>query len=217
VISGRSAGLRITFLAFLGASAATAQNPPSAVDAGGQRKGHKMTWSVPGDSAFFGIEDLYKLLHQAYLGPGHAIPSREAAEAYLQSEWADLGAPEAGEPLIEVLAEGAPFVRVHLRPYRERGGTADSLLGAFLRSAAVAKDSVSFERAWGLARERIARGEIPLSIAVYDSAEAELRPLGYPAIHHSAAYQKHLRPAYRVIAAREAQRVQICLPSGKNR
>jgi hypothetical protein len=217
VIGRRSAWLQIAFLAMVGTSASIAQDGPSAANAGGQKRGHKMTWTIPRDQDFFGIEDLYKLLHQAYMGPEHAIPSREAAAAYLQAEWADLGEPVTGEPLTEVLAEGAPFLRVHLRPYRAGGGTADSLLDAFVRSAAVPKDSVTFVRAWGLAGQRIARGEIPLSVAAYDSADAELRPLGYPAIHHSAAYESHFRPAYRVIAVHEAERLLNSLSPEKNR
>ncbi len=176
-----------------------------------------MVWSVPADSGAFGIEDIYKLLHQAYLGPGHAIPSREEAAAYLRDEWAGLGEPRAGEPLLEVLVEGAPFVRLHMRPYRALGGTEDSLLAAFLRSATAPVDSVSFARAWSLARVRIDSGELPLSIAAYDSADAELRPLGYPAIHHSPAYQKRFQPAYRVIAAGEAERLTGWLASRSDR
>jgi hypothetical protein len=181
------------------------------------QRGHKMTWSLPADTAFFRVEDLYKLIHQAYLGPGHAIPSREAAATYLDREWREIGAALPGEPLIEVLAEGAPFVRVNLRPFRDQGGRIDSLLDAFVRSGSEKTDSVSFRLAWRLARLRIATGEIPLSVEAYDSLDAEVRPLGYPAIHHSATYQERFRPAYRVVAAREAQRLQVGFGAGKDR
>lgn len=213
----RFAWTSVFLLLLFGLKGSAVETVPAFAEGGDSQKGRKMIWSIPFDAAHFGVEDLYKLLHQAYLGPGHAIPSREAAAAYLEREWAALEAAGPGEPLVEVLAEGAPFVRIHLRPFRDRGGTADSLLGAFLRSADVPIDSVSFKRAWSLARERIARGEIELSIAGYDSADAELRPLGFPAIHHSAAYQQHHRPAYRVVAAREVQRLQASLSSEESR
>jgi hypothetical protein len=172
-----------------------------------------MTFCLPADSSCFGVEDLYKLLHQAYLGPGHAIPSREAAESYLRREWEGLGAARANEPLVETLAEGAPFLRVNLRPFRDRGGASDSLLDAFVRSASTPTDPAAFARAWGLARERIAWGEIPLRLADYDSLEARTRPLGYPAIHHSDCYDKRMTPAYRVVARREADRLLRDLPA----
>lgn len=216
MISVRSALLTIVLSALLGAGARAAQDVPPAVEARASQKGHKMTWSLPADSGSFGIEDLYKLLHQAYLGPGHAIPSREEAAAYLHDEWASLSGPLDGEPLLEVLAEGAPFVRLHMRPYRAQGGTEDSLLVAFLRSAATPVDSISFRRAWGLARARIEGGEIHLSLAAYDAADAELRPLGFPAIHHSPAYQRRFQPAYRVIGLPEAGQLLAWLASRTN-
>jgi hypothetical protein len=197
------------FLLLVVGCAATAGRAPAApaTAQAESQGGHKMTWSVPAETAFFRVEDLYKLLHQAYLGPGHAIPSREAAASYLASEWAALGAPLPGEPLVEMLAEGAPFVRLNLRPFRDRGGTADSVLAVFLRSASVKTDSTSFRAAWALARARLMTGEIRLSVAAYDSVDAELRPLGYPAIHHSRTYEEHFKPAYRVIARLEADRL----------
>jgi len=38
------------------------------------------------DHPLAGAEDLYKFLHQAVYGPGHAIPNREAAAAWLERE-----------------------------------------------------------------------------------------------------------------------------------
>jgi hypothetical protein len=212
------AGLSVAFLVAIRTVSADPSHggAPLGKPAESQR-GHKMTCSLPADTAFFRVEDLYKLIHHAYLGPGHAIPSREAAASYLDREWGEIGAALPGEPLIEVLAEGAPFVRVNLRPFRDQGGRIDSLLDAFVRSGSEKTDSVSFRLAWHLARLRIATGEIPLSVEAYDSLDAEVRPLGYPAIHHSAAYQERFRPAYRVVAAREAQRLQDGLGAGSDR
>jgi hypothetical protein len=47
----------------------------------------------------FRIEDAYKWLFQACQGGEHAAPSREAAQAWLASEWAGLGPALEGEPL----------------------------------------------------------------------------------------------------------------------
>lgn len=168
----------------------------------------QMNWWLPADSSVFGIEDLYKLVHQAFLGPGHAIPSREAAESYLRSEWREMGEGPAGVPLIEALWKDAPFVRVHMRPYRDRGGSPDSLLEAFLRSGSIPIDSTGFRGAWGSARGLIARGKLPLSVAAYDTLDGELRAMGYPAIHHSGLYEEKARPAYRVVSKLEAERLR---------
>jgi hypothetical protein len=154
-----------------------------------------------------GLEDVYKALHQAWRGPGHMIPSREMASAYLRQEWEGLEPAREGEALVETLVIGSPFLRLNLRPFRDAGGSADSLLEAFLRSAAAPTDSVSFTRAWQAVGEGCERGEIPFSRATFDSIDALVRQAGYPAIHHSAAYTSRYRPAYRVLARLEANRL----------
>ena len=37
------------------------------------------------------LDDIYKLLHQAALGPGHAVENPAAARKRLDEEWAALG------------------------------------------------------------------------------------------------------------------------------
>src|SRR3977135_1923629 len=46
------------------------------------------------------VSDVYKLLHQAILGPGHAIKNQKAAREWLERE-SELFAPNTEEPLIE--------------------------------------------------------------------------------------------------------------------
>ncbi len=158
-----------------------------------------------------GLEDVYKALHQAWRGPGHMIPSREMASAYLNREWKGLESTREGETLAETLVIGSPFLRLNLRPFHDAGGSADSLLEAFLRSAAAPTDSASFARAWLAVGKRCESGEIPFSRAAFDSIDALVRPAGYPAIHHSAAYTSRYRPAYRVLTNKEADRLMASL------
>jgi hypothetical protein len=154
-----------------------------------------------------GLEEIYKALHQAWRGPGHMAPSREMAGAYLAREWEGLEAAHPGEALVESLVAGAPFQRLNLRPFRDAGGSADSLLEAFLRSAAMPSDSAAFVRDWEAVGGACGRGELPITRAAFDSLDALARPAGYPAIHHSAAYAERYRPAYRVLARSEADRL----------
>jgi hypothetical protein len=172
----------------------------------------KHVFSLPRPESGFGVEDLYKLLHQAFHGPGHAIPSRASADAYLREEWTTPGGSMDEEPLIEALLAGAPFVRVHLRPYRDRGGTAAALLEAFLRSAAIPTDPRAFVTAWLDAGRMIEAGRIPLDADAYRTLDAQAAAAGYPAIHHSAAYLERARPAYRVLARSEAEQLERELP-----
>ncbi len=137
-------------------------------------------------------DDVYKLLHQSVLGPGHAVDDPAAAAEWLDREIRSLGLPMRGEPAVEPLA--GPYVRVNLRPWLAEGGDAHALLGAFLFAAeAPAGTKAELERRLSAA--------VPL---VGQAAEARFRELaaaGYPAMHHSEAYTLAHAPAYRVIRA----------------
>jgi hypothetical protein len=147
-----------------------------------------------------GADDLYKFLHQAVFGPGHAISNRQAVADWMEGEVADLGPPIEGEPACEALGGEPSLVRVNLRSFMARGGDPERLVDAFVSSAngtdgtvrrmeVVLKLAVSYVQCAG-------RGE--LAPALKDLA-AELQDRGYPAIHHSQAYLETYHPAYRVI------------------
>ncbi|HSM51841.1 MAG TPA: hypothetical protein VLA75_10605, partial [Thermoanaerobaculia bacterium] len=79
--------------------------------------------------------DVYKLLHQAVMGPGHAIPDRERAARWLDEELAGLGPPAPGEPLCEPLGGEPAMVRLHLRPFAAAAADRDGLIEAFVATA----------------------------------------------------------------------------------
>ena len=149
--------------------------------------------------------DLYKFLHQAIFGPGHAISDPDAAARWLDSELEDLGPPLEGEPSCEVLGGSPILVRINLRPFAAGGGDEAALVDAFV---ATAGEIHGQSGPMGEAIEIVARwlrsdGEKELA----DSLEhlgAKLASKGYPAIHHSEAYLEAYRPAYRVITSERA-------------
>jgi hypothetical protein len=147
-------------------------------------------------------EDLYKLLHQAVYGPGHAIPDREAAAAYLERELAGLGPPLDNEPRCEPLGGSPPLVRVNLRPFTAAGGDADALLDAFVATANEhPPDPATMTTVLDLAARWLpcaGRGALAPELR---ALAAEMTAEGYPAIHHSDIYRDAYHPAYRVIAA----------------
>ena len=159
------------------------------------------------------IEDLYKRLHQAWMGPEHAVRSRKAAIEDLRREWEALGpSGEVPEELITILESGAPFVRVHLRPWRDRGGTKEILADSFVRSALEhAASPESFRAAWRRTGEDIRCGRLPFESSKYADLDEKLGAAGYPPIHHSTAYAGALRPAYRVVHQAETPRLRASL------
>jgi len=147
-----------------------------------------------------GVEDLYKFLHQAIYGPGHAIPNREAAADWMDRELDGLGPSLEGEPASESLGGEPPLVRVNLRPFVASGGDPDLLVDAFVASANHDRgNSRRMEVVLSLAASYVqcaGRGELSPELKALST---ELAEQGYPAIHHSEAYVDAYRPAYRVV------------------
>ena len=149
--------------------------------------------------------DLYKFLHQAIYGPGHAIPDPDAAARWLDSELEDLGPLLVGEAQCEVLGGRPILVRVNLRPFVAGSGDAAELVDAFVAAAGEISgdpgkmgEAIEIVAKWlrSDGRRNLADG--------LERLNAELAPKGYPAIHHSEAYVEAYRPAYRVITSERA-------------
>lgn len=141
-----------------------------------------------------GIQDVYKLAHQAAMGSGHAVGDPAGARNYLSRELEGMGAGPV-EPLFDPISADGELVRVHLRPYLESGLSLDPLLEAFVRTANEYQGSVNvLETCWQVARQA---GLWPL--ADMDGFFTGLKTAGYPAVHHSETYRRLYRPAYRVV------------------
>jgi hypothetical protein len=155
--------------------------------------------------------DLYKFVHEAMFGPGHAISDPAQAADALQAELATLGPPMAGETWCDTLG-GDPFlVRVNLRPFVANGFDSQTLLDSFVATAdAVRPDPQQM----GVALDLVVRWL--LSVNQKDMAHElenlarEMAKQGYPAAHHSAVYKESYRPAYRVIEASMASKEGWC-------
>lgn len=144
--------------------------------------------------------DAYKLLHQATLGSEHAIRSREMAEQWLAREIATLPAGPA-EPMVDTLGTGGRFARVHLRPFLAAGGSPDALLNAFVLTAATAtRDTAQLGCALEVVRRLVAERETTWAADSVDRLFREAAAAGYPAMHHSDAFEAGYRPAYRVVS-----------------
>jgi hypothetical protein len=142
--------------------------------------------------------DVYKLLHQSVFGPGHIISSRDSARDYLQKEMAGLGPARTGEKMLDNIGEG--MTRVNLRPFRDSGGSVESLLDAMIETAnsnvgrpmtMAAKVAAAVELLKNKGKEGLAN----------DLAELgeKYATKGWPALRHSEDYRKAYTPSYRVV------------------
>ncbi|MDX2438570.1 MAG: hypothetical protein QNL88_16170 [Acidobacteriota bacterium] len=155
--------------------------------------------------------DIYKFLHQAMFGPGHAVTDPDQAGLFLRNELAAMGPATTNETWCDTLG-GDPFlVRVNLRPFVVNGFDTDVLLETFVATAnAVHGDPQQMGVALDLAvRWLPSEGKKDLSHELQQFAR-EMKQKGYPAVHHSAAYVQAYQPAYRVIEASMAATYGWC-------
>jgi hypothetical protein len=146
--------------------------------------------------------DLYKLLHQAVAGPGHAIRNPQMAQDWLNREWDSLGMPLEGELLLEPLSDDGHLVRLNLRPWRAAGRDRDAVLEAFLRTAELVAppgDSIRARMEEIRSCHATLAGAAGLPPGKFDAFLAEKAVEGYPAVHHSEEYSAAYAPAYRVV------------------
>ncbi len=148
-------------------------------------------------------QDVYKLAHQAAMGSEHAVIDRERARAWLQQELSGLNCLEQNatdEPLIDPISEDGRIVRVHLRPLVRLGLPAETLLDAFLRTAAEFHGEIDkLEEYLSVAVALAAEGQLGMHTAPLAQLFAKMRGAGFPAAHHSEAYARACHPAYRVV------------------
>lgn len=146
------------------------------------------------------LDDVYKLLHQAAMGSGHAIDDPEAARRGLEEEAAALGlGPE--EPIADVISPDGKLARVHLRPYLAAGHDLGALADAFVQTARIYPGSrEKLAKFCGCLGDLAAAGGIPHPresvVAHFDAIGRS----GYPVVRHSQAYRDAYRPAYRLVA-----------------
>ncbi len=154
--------------------------------------------------------DVYKLLYQGVMGSEHLIASPDEYRNTLEEEFAGLQA-DPNEILLEPIRTDGLLYRINLRPYKSHSETLEGLIPALLASAREVTGSREELKATWEAFTLLCRGE---KITIYQPHMIEefshwLEQLGYPAVHHSLAYNLAYRPAYRLISARQAREMGL--------
>lgn len=172
-------------------------------------------------------QDIYKLIHQGVFGPGHIIRSAASAKRMLEKEVAELAAEvrsqkaecrrqnRRADELIEAIDPTGKLVRLNLRPllaqggrmrdeYRKRNGRkrivdADWLAEAMVESGGRVKGDRELMKRRLSAAVRWCKANLPREAARLEQIAARADESSYPALHHSSAYRRAYRPAYRVI------------------
>lgn len=147
----------------------------------------------------WGVEDVYKLIHQAAMGSEHAVKNTLAVHDWMERELATMGEGPK-EPLMDPICPDGSIVRIHLRPYIARGGSAFALVEAFIATANNFKGSMKdMDIYWASARQMAVDGDLPFDPEKMDKFVSKAHKANFEAHEHSAVYEKLYRPAYRII------------------
>ncbi len=146
------------------------------------------------------LDDIYKLLHQAALGPGHAVRNPAAARKRLEEEAIALAEGPA-EPDGDVISPDGRLARIHLRTWLAGKGDLETLHRAFVETAESYPASPDKLRKFcGCLADLADSGSIPFARTDVEAYFGNIAREKYPAVHHSAIYRNAYLPAYRVVA-----------------
>ncbi|MFN0038743.1 MAG: hypothetical protein ACKVP2_04450 [Burkholderiales bacterium] len=146
------------------------------------------------------LVDIYKLLHQAALGPGHAVSDSATALKRLKDEVSNMqGGPQ--DPLDDVISPDGRLARIHLRPFLAAGGDIEDLHRAFVDTAAgYAPTPGKLEKFCACLGDLAGSGNLPFEKTRVIEFFDDIARSGYPVMRHSDDYRLAYRPAYRVVA-----------------
>ncbi|PWB51592.1 MAG: hypothetical protein C3F13_14250 [Anaerolineales bacterium] len=148
------------------------------------------------------LQDAYKLIYQAVLGPEHLIGSPEEFSRYLELEYASLQADAAQHLFEPIRADGSLF-RLNLRAYKARELGLAGLVTPLMMTAQFIQGTQSELRlTWGSFTQLCLQGYVrhfePEEVELLDW---QLIEQDFPALHHSEAYRRLYQPAYRLVSA----------------
>ncbi|MCK4688694.1 MAG: hypothetical protein KAT41_00195 [Candidatus Marinimicrobia bacterium] len=145
------------------------------------------------------VQDLYKLIYQATLGPAHLGTNEEIILSYLNREVESINAdPEID--LVENISPSGKYVRINLKKFKDKGGNIKLLTNAIALSA---KEKVLSERILNKRWEMIARmvdsGDLPFDKEEFRQFSDFIISNKSEIPHHSKKYRECYSPSYRVV------------------
>lgn len=145
-----------------------------------------------------GPQDVFKLCFQGARGAEHLLRDVSAAKRYFDVEWERTEAKDA--PLFEVISDD--FCRVDLGAWKGSSLSGDWLFRLFVETAATPVEGDPLAEYLAAADEWVRTAPVGFTIEAWETALAEYRAAGTPAVHHSDGYREAYRPAYRVASRR---------------
>ncbi len=143
------------------------------------------------------VQDIYKLLYQAFCGPEHAVASADAASRRFFSEWNRVAAHDG--IIYEKIGIVDVLYRINLAPAKQAGCRPQRIFEMFCESAERFQPRHAlFARGWKDMKLFIAKQNERYKVSEYEALTKLLEERNFPPVHHSRRYKKHYSPAYRL-------------------
>ncbi|MEA3475209.1 MAG: hypothetical protein U9R23_02000 [Candidatus Cloacimonadota bacterium] len=145
------------------------------------------------------IEDLYKLIYQSVMGPGHLLEDEAVAFRSLKNEM-EKSSGKAKNLFIDIGLDN-DLVRVNLNAFQEKIGDAQKLFSAIKETAKIIKpDKSKLRKVWVQVGQIFSGGEPHfLSYSTWKEFTEFLQKNSFPHIPHSEIYRKAYLPSYRIV------------------
>jgi hypothetical protein len=156
------------------------------------------------------LSDVYKLLYQGIMGSEHLVSSPVEFSQHLELEIAAL-IPDTFERLVEPVRPDLSLLRINLRPYKMRYPDTDLLIELLVETTLVQFDTIEdLHSAWVDFTKYCERGVITrFELDQVHQFTTWLSVSDFPTVHHSAAYHREYKPAYRLIASKFLPRLKL--------
>lgn len=145
------------------------------------------------------IEDLYKMIYQSVMGPGHLLEDEVVAFRSLKNEM-EKSSGKAKNLFIDIGLDN-DLVRVNLNVFQEKIGDAQKLFSAIKETAeSIHPDKIKLKDVLEKTKNLFEKNELKfLHYSTWKNFIEKLEEQNFPPISHSEIYKKSYFPSYRVV------------------
>ncbi len=152
--------------------------------------------------------DVYKLIYQGVMGPGHLGADVSKITESLEYEMSKIEAdPKA--PLIENISPDSTFIRINLYRCKSENYSINKLARLIPESSEIEPAAREhFIRLWQELVKKVENGTFGLYPEKFSEFNQYIIENNFPVIHHSEEYIKYYSPAYRVVSLKAWRKAQ---------
>ncbi len=145
-------------------------------------------------------DDIYKMVYQGVMGPGHLGTDFRKISNYLNREMSQIAAVSQIK-LIENISPDSSYIRINLKRFKYDGLSSEKLAAIIIKSARNSPENPElFIEIWTRIAKRVENGKLSIDQGAFSKFNQYIIENNYPVIHHSKDYIEKYSPSYRVVS-----------------